>query len=296
MYFLLYVDDGLIAAMGSNFEYGILGTLPLLQVLGFPLAGKKFCGGTRVACIGYEIDLAGGRLGITTERLASTLAWCEATAAARVVLIRDFRSSLGKLVFVAGPLYHIRPFLGPAFSWASAATGGTAMSPPIAVRATIRWVGLLLQGFPTLNCHRGGGEELFRVDAKAEGDDVAWIAGWSTAPTADPRTSRWFACQVTAADYPWVFEKGQPFKVIAVLELLATLYGVMLLVPEADHGDGLARVRFSAGTGNQSNGHLVRKMMTTKLPLGLVCRGASEPQALRPEPRLAAADREYGGR
>ena len=76
---------------------------------------------------------------------------------------------------------------------------------------------------------------------------------------------------MTAADYLWVFEKGQPFKVIAALELLATLYGVMLLVPEADHGDGLARVRFSAGTDNQSNEHLVRKMMTTKLPLGLVC-------------------------
>ena len=45
----------------------------------------------------------------------------------------------------------------------------------------------------------------------------------------------------------------------------------MLLVPVADYGDGLARVRFSAGTDNQSNEHLVSKMMTTKLPLGLVC-------------------------
>ena len=89
--------------------------------------------------------------------------------------------------------------------------------------------------------------------------------------TADPGTSKWFACQVTAADYSWVFEKGQPFKVIAALELLATFYGFMLLVPGADFGDGLAKVRFSAGTDNQSNEHLVRKMMTTKLPLGLVC-------------------------
>ena len=42
---------------------------------------------------------------------------------------------------------------------------------------------------------------------------------------------------------------------IAALELLATLYGVMLLVPGADYGDGLARVRFSAGTDSQSNEH-----------------------------------------
>ena len=58
---------------------------------------------------------------------------------------------------------------------------------------------------------------------------------------------------------------------IAALELLATLYGVMLLVPEADYRDGLARVRFTAGTDDQSNEHLVRNMMTVKLPLGLVC-------------------------
>jgi hypothetical protein len=147
------------------------------------------------------------------------------------------------------------------------------MTPPIAVRATVKWVGILLRSFPVLRCRRGVADhgELFRVDAKAEGDDVAWIAGWSTSPTADPKRARWFACRVEAATYPWVFEKGQPFKVIAALELLAALYGVMLLVPESDHQDGLARVRFTAGTDNQSNEHLVRKMLTTKLPLGLVC-------------------------
>ena len=138
IYFLMYVDDGLLVAMGGNFEFGILGTLLLLQVLGFPLADRKFRGGAQIPWIGYQIDLAGGTLGITAERLASTLLWCEDVAAARIVLIRDFRSSLGKLVFVAGPLYDIRPFLGPAFSWAAAATGGTAMSPPIAVRTTIK--------------------------------------------------------------------------------------------------------------------------------------------------------------
>ena len=45
---------------------------------------------------------------------------------------------------------------------------------------------------------RGGAgyEELFRVDAKGEGE---------------------------AADAPWLFEKGQPSKVIAALELVAAL-------------------------------------------------------------------------
>ncbi len=74
MYFLLYVDDGLLGAMGANFEFAILGTLLLLMALGFPLASHKFRGGTQVAWIGYQVNLADGELGITADRLASSLA------------------------------------------------------------------------------------------------------------------------------------------------------------------------------------------------------------------------------
>ena len=75
---------------------------------------------------------------------------------------------------------------------------------------------------------------------------------------------------MTAEEYPWVFEKGRPFKVIAALELLAVLYGIVLLVPGGDYRDALARVPISAGTDNQGNDFLVRKMLTTKFPLCLV--------------------------
>ena len=67
-----------------------------------------------------------------------------------------------------------------------------------------------------------------------------------------------------------MFEKGRPFKVIAALELLAVLYGIILLVPSGDLGGSLARIPISAGTDNQGNHHLVRKMLTTKFPLCLV--------------------------
>ena len=58
------------------------------------------------------------------------------------------------------------------------------------------------------------------------------------------------------------FEKGRPFKVIAA--------GIILLVPSGDFGESLARIPISAGTDNQGNHHLVRKMLTTKFPLCLV--------------------------
>ena len=112
--------------------------------------------------------------------------------------------------------------------------------------------------------------ELFRIDAKAEGTSVATIGGWSTANGEDTSKAAWFSHRNTEVEFPWVFEKGRPFKVIASLELLAVLYGVVLLVPRGDYGDGLARVPFSAGTDNQRNEHLVKKMMTTKFPVCLV--------------------------
>ena len=67
-----------------------------------------------------------------------------------------------------------------------------------------------------------------------------------------------------------MFEKGRPFRVIAALELLAVLYGIVLFVPAASFGDAVARVPITAGTDNQGNEHLVRKMLTTKFPLCLV--------------------------
>ena len=55
------------------------------------------------------------------------------------------------------------------------------------------------------------------------------------------------------------------------MELLAVLFGVMLLVPEGA-GERLRRgsVEVSVGTDNQSNVQLTKKWITTKLPLALV--------------------------
>ncbi len=126
------------------------------------------------------------------------------------------------------------------------------MTPPIAARATIKLLGILLKSFHVLQCRRCESYlgELFRVDAKAEGDDVVWIGGWSTSPSA--MQAKWFSCRVDSGTFPWVFERGQPFKVIGALELLAVLCGIYLLFPQRDHKEGLASVWFAAGTDTQS--------------------------------------------
>ena len=77
---------------------------------------------------------------------------------------------------------------------------------------------LLLEGAAPLS---------FFTDAKAE-DGRAWIGGFLE--LVDGCQGPWFSLEVTP-ECPWAFAPG---KVIAALELLATLVGVRLWVPEGN--------------------------------------------------------------
>ena len=74
---------------------------------------------------------------------------------------------------------------------------------------------------------------------------------------------------------PWAFAKGDPGKVIAALELLATLVGVRLCVPDGD-AKRTSRVAIRGYTDNQSNEALLKKAMTTKFPSTLILMELAE--------------------
>ena len=77
--------------------------------------------------------------------------------------------------------------------------------------------------------------EVFRADAKAEGQDVV-IGGWQTLGGGRPAGAKWFSMRLTRANAPWAFAKGEPFKTIAALELFGTLVAVKVF---AEDGGGL---------------------------------------------------------
>ena len=58
----------------------------------------------------------------------------------------------------------------------------------------------------------------------------AWIGGFLEISEGKP--GPWFSLEVDRAWAPWAFAKGDPKKVIAALELLATLVGIRLWVQE----------------------------------------------------------------
>ena len=74
---------------------------------------------------------------------------------------------------------------------------------------------------------------------------------------------------------PWAFAKSSPNKVIAALELLATLVAIKVWVPASERRQA-TRMAFRGYTDNQSNEALIKRCMTTKFPSCLVLMEMAE--------------------
>jgi hypothetical protein len=108
----------------------------------------------------------------------------------------------------------------------------------------------------------------FRADAKAEGQLVR-IGAWECLGGTPPHRARWYGVTLTKANAPWAFARGEPFRLIASLELFATLMSVIAFAdrwPRSAKG----RVQLTGITDNAGNTFTVSKMMTSKFPLVVI--------------------------
>jgi hypothetical protein len=112
--------------------------------------------------------------------------------------------------------------------------------------------------------------EVFRLDAKAEGENVA-IGGWRCREGRPTREAEWFAVTLNRRNAAWAFARSEAFRTIASLELLGALVSVMVLLPESEVASATSGlVTLTCGTDNQGNSYLLDKLMTTKYPLGVI--------------------------
>ena len=112
--------------------------------------------------------------------------------------------------------------------------------------------------------------EVFRLDAKAEGEKVA-IRGWRCAGASSTKDAAWFAVKLDRRNAPWAFARGEAFRTVASLELLGVLVGVMVLMPEVPFdAESIGTITLTCGTDDQGNMFLTDKLLTTKYPLGVV--------------------------
>jgi len=109
---------------------------------------------------------------------------------------------------------------------------------------------------------------VFRADAKAEGQEVV-VGGWECLGGTTPGAARWFSAELNRKNAPWAFSRGEPYRVIAALELFATLLCVILF-GDAWPAGASGEVRLQGITDNAGNSFVVTRLMTTKFPLVMV--------------------------
>ena len=68
LWIALLADDYKYEVTGANFVHSLLKAVWILVVFQVPLSWNKVCGGTTLAWVGYELDLAGFRLGLSASR------------------------------------------------------------------------------------------------------------------------------------------------------------------------------------------------------------------------------------
>ncbi|CAE7879974.1 unnamed protein product, partial [Symbiodinium necroappetens] len=142
------------------------------------------------------------------------------------------RRRLGRLGFASIALDWERPFLRPLHAWSSAEPGPLTL--PTMTRVLCGWLADRLdseKGYRNRRLLEDAAPLGFFTDAKAE-TGRAWIGGFLE--LVDGCQGPWFSLEVVESWAPWAFAKRDPGKVIAALELLATLVGVRLWVPDGD--------------------------------------------------------------
>eukprot|EP00438_Fugacium_kawagutii_P028975 Skav210536 [mRNA] locus=scaffold3045:358236:363217:- [translate_table: standard] len=271
LYGLLYADDGLFLSSGPFFMVNILAALLFLVVLGAPLSWPKTRGGPEVEWLGYQINLAEGLIGFSKKKVDWLDKWVSEALQQGGVLGREMKSALGRMGFLAGPLKHSRPFLSLVYRWTSKLGPGSFVQLPLAIRLVLVFFLKAVREAP-MRSPRGlpaVGGEIFRIDAKADKGTVS-IGGWESFNGTKPKEARWFSVELTRANAPWVFLKGEPFKVIASLELLAVTVAVMVFSPEASWKGTAGRLLLPAFTDNLANTYVLDKFMTTAFPLSVI--------------------------
>ena len=208
-----------------------------------------------------------GLLGVNANRSRWLVSWLGRTLEADGVNLADFSAVLGRLSFAFAALEPLRPFLGPLYAWVGAVSDRCArLALPKAVRLVMKYVLKMLEGghnLQSVGSKQRVYRELFRTDAKADGESVC-VGGWAVADGTDTKACRWFSEQLTRENAPWAFIAGEPFRAIASLEMLATLAAMVVFGLKTD---ACGAIMCSAATDNLGNACVMKRLLTTKFPL-----------------------------
>ena len=285
--FLFRFADDLMLISGTlgqcSYTLPVLRFIVLCGLCDIPLKWSKTRGGVQADFVGYYFCFETLRGGMAERRALWLSNWARTTAENRMAMGRDLRAALGRFSFSAALLRYLLPFLGPLFSWAAVLEEGAARPLPPALVIILTWLSRKVLANPLVSLRIAAPVHLsrfFKADAKAEGDTVI-VGGYEDDGTENLSKCRWFSVRLTRENAEWAFVKeGEAFRVIASLELFASLLCLMLFVaPNA--GRSKASLCFYGVSDNQGNTALINKASTGRFPLYLILMELTEQLALR---------------
>ena len=198
---MLYSDANWITADGDHLDRDLVFQLMVLAIVGTPLARHKLRGGTVLEWIRYALDVARFEIGIAETRIQWAISWLGDKIREGCLRLSELREGLGRLQFIAGE--HLRPSLGPLYAWASAGLRYSRPRIPVMTQLIMELSVRELSVGGTLGCTGRGGDlgEVFRFDAKAEGESVA-IGGCRCRGMRWTKQAPWFAVSLTRRNVP----------------------------------------------------------------------------------------------
>ncbi|CAE8623280.1 unnamed protein product [Polarella glacialis] len=268
----IFADDLVILAGGKDKWISILVTIAVWLMVGTPLAWHKFRGGLATDWVGFYLDMQTFSVGISLARAQWLTRWAAQVHQDGMADMRRFAEALGRLGFATHVLLWAKPFLAPLYAWSAAAPAEATIRVPKMIRLTLLFLEeQLTEGRHMLPCRKLWKDhgEWFRTDAKCDPDKVV-LGGWICKDETPTSKASWFSLTLTPVQVPWLFkaDKGSSWASTSA-ELLATIVAVQAFDISCETG-GTAVTRISAGTDNQANDKLSRKMSSTKMPLGLL--------------------------
>ena len=164
------------------------------------------------------------------------------------------------------------------YNWSAAVRNKTgALRVPAMLRTILKFLarrfesGGDLQSPPPLERPKNSGLT-FYTDAKAT-ESGAWIGGFKQ--DSEGKVVSWFSEEISPEWAPWLHLKRDPKRIIAALELLASLVTVKLWMPTTE-GATDAVCWIKGKTDNQSNTYAISRWMSTKFPLTVFIMELSE--------------------
>jgi hypothetical protein len=272
---LVYADDFDWTGEGGQIPEHIILSIAFLQTLGVPWSWGKFGGGVAYEWVGLWADWQRFSTGLSLRRGTWLADYCRKVLDNDRVLIRELNEVLGRFVFGALAVEHVKPLLGPLYAWVAAMPIGAFVPLPGAVRLLLTFLEFIFRSDKWRISFVAKQSEMdrrsrgvFRADARAKGDLIE-AGGWKLPSSGDPGDASWISFKLDKVVAPWAYAAGEPFRSIAAIELYTTLVTVMALCKDGD--DGLLELSSVEGlTDNRGNSFAVGRMLSTKFPLNIV--------------------------